>query len=206
MVSTENAKPKNTHSGTKALLLISFAGAIAGALVSGLLLLNPVRQVPEDSHEFEAPLIAERIKVGEPAPDFALKGLDGQLYVLSEMRGKRIAVNFWATWCGPCRIEMPELQAAQDRLGGEGFVVLAVNVGEPQALVEAYAEELELRFPVLLDEDTTVTNLYEVRPLPTTIWVDADGIVRGKHFGMLTESLIDDYWQKIISSEVGQDG
>jgi peroxiredoxin len=135
------------------------------------------------------------------APDFTLTQLDGSPLTLSDLRGKPILINFWATWCPPCRRELPALQAAYTVYRGEiGFI--AVNVKEDPATVTALAEELGLNFPIVLDPDGQISDIaYEVRGLPTTVFVDANGVVAARHVGPLDEAVIDTYLAPLLEAE-----
>jgi peroxiredoxin len=111
------------------------------------------------------------------APDFALKDADGKLHRLSENRGKVVLVNFWATWCPPCRREMPSMQRAWAQLKGEKFEMLAVNVGEDEDTIFGFtfSTGTELTFPILLDRDAQVIKAWPVIALPTSFVVDPQG-------------------------------
>jgi peroxiredoxin len=110
-------------------------------------------------------------------PDFALKDIDGKLRRLSENRGKVVLVNFWATWCPPCRREMPSMQRAWKQLKGENFEMLAVNVGEDEDTIFGFtfSTGVELTFPILLDRDAQVIKAWPVIALPTSFVVDPQG-------------------------------
>jgi cytochrome c biogenesis protein CcmG/thiol:disulfide interchange protein DsbE len=108
-----------------------------------------------------------------------------------------VILNFWATWCAPCRVEMPALQAASERYADQGVVLLAVNASESRDQVADYMDELGLTFPAVLDPQGEIIDLYEVRVFPTTIWIDAEGVVRAEHYGALDDALIDDYLAEI---------
>jgi peroxiredoxin len=111
------------------------------------------------------------------APDFALKDVDGKLRRLSESRGKVVLVNFWATWCPPCRREMPSMQRAWTQLKGENFEMLAINVGEDEDTIFGFtfSTGAELTFPILLDRDAQVIKAWPVIALPTSFIVDPRG-------------------------------
>jgi peroxiredoxin len=121
--------------------------------------------------------------VGSPAPDFTLRSVDGPNLRLGEQRGQVVLVNFWATWCGPCREEIPQLNRLYDKYRGAGLVMLGVNVDEDPAKAAAVAAKLGVRFPVLLDSDKQVSGRYELSAMPSTVLIDRDGKVRFLHKG-----------------------
>lgn len=114
-----------------------------------------------------------------PAPDFALEDMDGEIHRLSDLRGQVVMVNFWATWCPPCREEMPSMEAVYLGLRDEGFQVLAVNQWESPDQVFPYMGQLDVypSFPVLFDRDSSVAEAYGVKGLPTTVLIDPQGRV-----------------------------
>jgi peroxiredoxin len=117
------------------------------------------------------------------APDFTLPSLTGPNLRLQEQRGRVVMINFWATWCGPCRVEMPHLSRLYEKYRGSGFTVLAVNIDEDPNKAASLAQQLNMRFPVLLDADKKVSRLYDLSTMPSTILVDRDGRVRYVHRG-----------------------
>jgi thiol-disulfide isomerase/thioredoxin len=124
------------------------------------------------------------LQAGEPAPDFTMRLEDGRSLRLSDLRGGPVVINFWATWCGPCRLEMPELvKAAQE---DERLALLAVDVQEARAPVEQFAAEFAMHLPIVLDSEGKLRNLYRVPGLPTTYFVDADGAIASVVIGPLT--------------------
>jgi peroxiredoxin len=116
---------------------------------------------------------------GFTAPDLTLQTLDGRTATLSELRGQAVLINFWASWCPPCRNEMPAIQQVYEEYRDEGFTVLAINSQEQEARVSAFAEPLGLTFPILIDRDGSVFDAYQVAALPTTFFVDRAGVIRG---------------------------
>ena len=118
------------------------------------------------------------LAVGQPAPDFALLTPDGQTMQLSDFKGHPVLLNFWATWCGPCAIEMPALEQIYRKYQDQGLVVLGVNQGETGDRVAQYLKSNNLSFPSVLDTDTNIARQYRVTGYPTTWLVDADGMLR----------------------------
>ena len=126
--------------------------------------------------------------VGDPAPDFELiEAGSGNMLRLSDFRGRPVLVNFWATWCAPCRTEMPALEEAAATYRDAGLQVLAVNFGESQPAVLAFAGELSLQLPLLLDSDGAVQQSYRVPGYPSSYFIDRQGRVAAVHLGILTE-------------------
>ncbi|MGZ8211058.1 MAG: TlpA family protein disulfide reductase [Burkholderiales bacterium] len=120
---------------------------------------------------------------GGATPVLRLVDIDGGQHDLKAQRGKVVLVNFWATWCEPCRAEMPSIQRLRDRLTGKPFTVLMVNVDEPDARVRRYLSETGIDLPVLLDRNKTATREWAVRVLPATFLVGPDGRVRYRLIG-----------------------
>jgi len=119
------------------------------------------------------------------APDFTLRTMDGPNLRLQEQRGRVVMLNFWATWCGPCRQEMPHLNRLYEKYRASGFVLLGVNVDEDPRNAADVAAKLGLKFPVLLDTDKKVSRLYELATMPSTVLIDRDGRVKYIHRGYL---------------------
>ncbi len=117
------------------------------------------------------------------APDFTLKGADGRNLRLQEQRGQVVLVNFWASWCGPCKQEMPHLGRLYDKYKSSGFTLLAVNIDDDAGHGLATAVKWGLKFPVLLDSQKAVTRLYDLGAMPSTVLIDRDGRVRYLHRG-----------------------
>jgi len=143
--------------------------------------------------------MGERVPMqGMPAAEFQLKDLSGQSHQLSQYQGKVVLLNFWATWCKPCTTEMPAMQEAFDQLKDQGLVVLAVNELEDLPKVKAHIQEHGHTFPVLLDPDNHVANLYGVFGLPVSVLIDQHGTVQEYiKGGLLTKEKITNMFQTL---------
>lgn len=122
-------------------------------------------------------------EVSGPAPDFTLASGSGKNIKLSELRGEVVMVNFWASWCGPCREELPLLDALYRQYRDYGFTLLGVNVDENRAAADKLLEQIPVSFPVLYDPTSAVSELYQVDAMPSTILIDRDGNLRYLHRG-----------------------
>lgn len=136
--------------------------------------------------------------VGDTALDFTLEDLDGNLVTLSDLRGRPVVLNFWATWCPPCRLEMPELQATQRDYAAQDVVVLTVNQSETGDQVRDFFNEVGLTMPALLDRDGQVGDAYGAAYLPSTIFIDPNGQITAMHRGIISRSQIDGYMVRIL--------
>ncbi len=130
------------------------------------------------------------LRVGDVAPDFSYTLDDGTTHRLSDLRGQKVMINFWATWCPPCRAEMPDIQEAATRYADQGFVVLAVNSGEEVALVEAFAQEFGLTIPLIANPSGDISNAYGARGLPTSYFINTDGTIGFRQVGMVSTETI----------------
>jgi peroxiredoxin len=117
------------------------------------------------------------------APDFTLRSMEGKNLRLGEQRGKVVMVNFWATWCSPCLIEMPHLNRLYEKYRNAGFVLFGVNVDEDARKAVALAQKMGLKFPVLADTDKRVSKQYDLTAMPSTVLIDRDGRLRHVHRG-----------------------
>ena len=125
------------------------------------------------------------ISVGDFAPDFKLNNLSGQVTKLSDFLGKPVMLNFWATWCGPCKIEMPYIQQVyndREKLA-PGLVILAIDVAESSATVKEFISSSGYTFPVLLDTTNNTSNTYGIQYIPTTFFIERSGIIRDFNIG-----------------------
>jgi len=178
--------------GVKKIAFILLIGFVLGGIIGwGILApsLTP-RETGSGTGRQRAP---ER---GLPIGDFELTRLDGEKVRLSDFRGMPVVINFWASWCEPCKKEMPVFQAVFSERPEE-FVILAVNPEEDRETAEDFAESVGLTFPILLDENKEMQKQLMVRGLPTTFFVDAEGVLRAQHVGELNRQLFTDYLAKI---------
>ncbi|AVQ98233.1 redoxin domain-containing protein [Oceanobacillus sp. M65] len=183
----------------KRILFIVFAISIVIGSVYNLMLADKEAEHSKGLYNGEESVevsgtVPLSVNVGDKAPDFELKTLEGEQVRLSDYRGERVLLNFWSTWCPPCRQEMPDMQQFfQD----QDPVILAVNLTDTevnQKTVREFIEEFGVTFPVLLDEKAKVSQLYRIQPIPTTYFIDAEGKIRYKAFGALTyEQMIQEY-------------
>jgi peroxiredoxin len=138
------------------------------------------------SHAGSMTSVAQRgiVKPGEPAPNFQLRDMKGRIVSLSDLRGKVVLLNFWATWCGPCRVEMPAMERLYRTYDRKDFEILAVSTdAQGAAVTRPFQEENKLTFPILHDSDFRVGLSYGARTLPMTFMVDRQGVVRQHIFG-----------------------
>ena len=133
-------------------------------------------------------------EIGAPAYDFTLQDLDGNAITLSELQGRPVILNFWATWCAPCRIEMPEFQSVYENHPDGEIAIVAVNLDEPvDRVTKFFRDDLGLTFTALLDEGGVIADQYGVFTYPTTYFINEEGVVTAVHRGSLTEKYIEDY-------------
>ena len=116
--------------------------------------------------------------MGDPAPDFQLQDIEGQAVALSGLMGSPVILNFWASWCGPCKHEMPFIQQIYEDWQNEGIILLSINLREAYSVATQFMEENELSFPVLFDTDGSVSLDYKVSGIPTTFFIDVGGIIQ----------------------------
>ena len=187
-----NWDSKTTWRGLMALLLALGVAWIALSRV-------PVEAVSARSDRAPLP------QTGFAAPDFTLETLNGQTVSLSGLRGQAVLINFWATWCPPCRAEMPAIQQVYDRYRDQGFTVLAVNLQESDAQVAAFAEQFGLTFPIPMDRSGSVFARYRVRALPSTFFVDKEGIIQNVTVGgPMAEAFIESQVADLIAGGGGK--
>lgn len=135
------------------------------------------------------------IQAGVKAPDFTLKTLSGDKVSLSDFYGKKVILNFWATWCPPCKDEMPEMEDFYKENKDE-VVILAINI-DPQYNVQDFIDKMDVHFPVLLDEKDEVNTKYQVLTIPTTYFIDEEGIIQHKYLTTMTKEILIQYTEDL---------
>src|SRR5688500_9972938 len=182
--------------------LRALTGAVVGAsLMSLILFVGPLLYKPSDS---ATTTLKEEPVVGSVAPNFDLEVVGwSERLSLSSLRGKPVWVNFWATWCPPCREEMPEVQRLYEQHRERGLEIVGVDVQESAARVTDFTRELGLTFRFVLDPDGSVVDRYYVSGLPSHFFVDREGVIQAIHVGGLRamsgqQAPVDEYLQKIL--------
>ena len=209
---TQTTEQDNESNGRNLALLIGGLIVLAGAFVllvfGGALFGDEARATvqadaaPAQADTVELPSSGPPLQVGDTPYDFALENVDGEIVTLSQFIGRPILINFWATWCGPCRIEMPEIQAVWEEHQDDGLVVLALDQDETAAQVEAYFDELGLTFTPLLDDGSETARNYGLRgTLPSTVFVNPEGKITVIHRGVMTRGQLDDFLAQTLPDD-----
>lgn len=203
-----NPTPASSTGRNPVFILIGFAllGAAAVLLIFGRDLFNRQNDQAVSLDEIQAfgtpvtpaaaPILSgtEGLEIGAAAPNFISTDLDGNVIELSELQGQPVILNFWATWCAPCKLEMPELDAAYATYQEQNLAILAVNREEsPDTIRPYFYDEMGLAFTPVLDEDGLVANLYGILVMPTTFFINPDGLITAIHRGPLTQNQIQEY-------------
>lgn len=137
-------------------------------------------------------------RAGFPAPDFEGQTLDGETVRLADFRGHPVVLNFWATWCGPCRFEMPAIERVAQAYADRGLVVLLINQGESPDAIRAFLQEMGVTQPVVLDNGAIGAKQYRVRGLPTTVFIHPDGMIEDVVVGgPMSEAFLEEKVQSI---------
>ncbi len=137
---------------------------------------------------------------GNRAPGFAISTLQGQALTLADLRGKVLLLNFWGTWCGPCRREMPEFQKIYEEWGERGFAILAIAYNDSEEAMAAFRDEFGLSFPLALDASGDINDAYAIQTRPSSYLLDQNGIIVARHFGIMTEALLGDLLGEALGS------
>jgi thiol-disulfide isomerase/thioredoxin len=176
------------------MLVLTTLVLLAAGVASGFFNRVASGKPDRSSAEAKVPFAPE---LDSRAPDFMLVTSSGRAIRLSEFRGRPVLINFWASWCGPCRIEMPTIQERYENFEGAGLVVLAINFDESSDVVAAYGQALGLSFPLVLDPGGEIQKLYRIRSYPTSFFIDSNGIIRAQHIGVMTGNQLDDNLARI---------
>lgn len=139
-----------------------------------------------------------RPEVGDLAPNFTLTTLDGKESSLEDLKGKVVMINFWASWCEPCRTEMPAMQEAYEKYKDQGFEIVAVNIAETDVTAASFARQYGLTFPIWMDRDREVTQLYKIGPIPSSLFVDSNGKITYRYEGPVNVSQLDSIIQPML--------
>jgi peroxiredoxin len=135
------------------------------------------------------------LKVGAKAPDFELKTLAGETVKLSNLKGKKVMLNFWATWCPPCKAEMPDMEKFYKE-SGKDVVILSVNI-DPQLDVKGFVKQYGITFPILLDEKDVVNETYQILSIPTTYFINSKGVIQNKFTGAMNLGSMKQFTNKL---------
>ena len=171
----------------KNLIILLVAGLILGAGLSGFVLVGFNRTSPNPDNPSAV--------LGGIAPDFSLNSLDGGVVKLSQFKGKPVLINFWASWCEPCKAEMPLIQRYADRHPHD-LVVIGLDAEETPVIVQSFVASMGIKFIIALDQQGAVSDLYRVDGYPTSIFIDSNGRIQAEQIG----SLSDDSMIRYLSS------
>jgi len=138
------------------------------------------------------------LQVGDTAPDFSLIDMKGEKHQLSDYRGQGVFLNFWGTWCKPCEREFPLMDKQYQKVKDQGLQILAVNIGESDFAVQKFIDRLGLTFPVLIDNNKSVMETYNINPLPTTFLINPEGKIEKIITGEMSEESINQYIEQIM--------
>lgn len=139
------------------------------------------------------------LQVGQAAPDFELESVEGEQIKLSDLKGQPVILNFWATWCPPCRREMPDFQQVYDQHHEQGLQLFGINVGESKVAVADFRDRVGVSFPILIDSKETAQTAYKIMPLPATYFIDRDGVIRGVYPFQMTRAQIEDEVKRLLA-------
>ena len=210
-VSGVEERPQNRREWSGALRSLVLPILLVATIVGVLIYIERGRDGGTGSSEFgivELPAGANTTgaspstDVGRAAPDFVLQGPDAGTVRLSDFRGQPVLVNFWASWCTPCRQEMPEIVRAQDAHANDGLVVIAVDLQEDAGTVRQFADDFGMRFPIAIDRSGEVGDAWRIggpiEGIPSSYFIDADGIVRARVFGPMDEQTLAENLETVL--------
>jgi peroxiredoxin len=193
MVPPPPRDPASRHSGRRdPVILIVIAMVISIMLVFGI---ERARRTPITT-------TAGKLQ-GQPAPDFSLSTLDGKTMKLSDFRGKAVLLNFWATWCEPCKVEMPWFVDLQKKYAGQGLQVLGVAMDDASPSdISSFAEKMGVNYPVLIGKEEVGAQYGGIEYLPSTFYISRDGKILDHVFGLVSKSEIETEIQKALGQQV----
>ncbi len=148
-------------------------------------------QEDTDNISLKGSELAPAPEVGRLAPDFTLGDLEGNQVSLSDFRGKTVFINFWATWCPPCRAEMPEMEAVYQEYKDKGVVVIGVDISEPESTVRQYIQRGGFSWIIVLDSTGEVAANYKITSIPTSFFIDGEGVIRVVNIGAMTKRVME---------------
>jgi len=187
------AAPERNSGRRDPVILIVVAIVISILLVLGI----------KKAHHSPVPLTPAGKLTGQPAPDFALQSLDGKTVKLSDFRGKAVLLNFWATWCEPCKIEMPWFVDFEKKYGSQGLEVLGVAMDDASpSEISSFAQKLGVNYPVLIGKEEVGGQYGGIEYLPSTFYISRDGKILDHVFGLVSRSEIESNIQKALGHEV----
>lgn len=169
-------------------------------LLSGCAQLERINQEERKQESVETgkvmnPEVGVGLQVGNKLPSIALETLEGHIFDEKEMLGKKVLVNFWATWCGPCRMEMPDIIKFQKE--HPDLMVIGINIGESESEIRPFVEEYQMDFPILLDKTTELAEQFEILAIPTTYFLHSDGTIAEAVKGMITYNQMKETYEKL---------
>jgi cytochrome c-type biogenesis protein len=150
---------------------------------------SSVNQITTLAQQVPAPV---GLAIGERAPQFSITTIDGQSIQLQDLQGKSVLINFWGTWCAPCRVEMPDLQQVFEQYNGELAIIALAAEPDTEALVRAFQQEMGITFPLAVDRSNRINQIYSIVSQPSTFILDGAGVIRYRHFGVISQQQIVD--------------
>lgn len=172
----------------RVIILVLVVGIMTGDLI--LDYRTQAQAQPQDNEVAELLGLSVGIAVGELAPDFTGTTVDGQTITLSDLKGKLVLLNVFASWCGPCRVETPHLVEVYNTIDRDKFEFIGLNLQETPEAVEFFKDEFFINYPLVLNESGDLTNIYSPIGLPTTWFIDRDGVIRFRFSGAITKEAL----------------
>jgi cytochrome c biogenesis protein CcmG, thiol:disulfide interchange protein DsbE len=181
---------------TRTTLIILGGGLLIGLLMGAFVFIGMPKATaatePLTTSSTPAPM------TGAPAPEFTLANISGAQVSLKDLKGQPVLINYWATWCVPCKDEMPAIEAAYQEHKDKGFTVLAVDADEGLNEVTSFVSTLGVNFEILMDPGSSVNELYRVRAYPTSFFVGRDGTIQAMQIGVMSEAQLVEHLAKIL--------